>query len=134
VSKYKRDDEKFREQIAALATAGLVLGDNTCSLYRARPCNECSPVVEVPMPDMSEMYGSTKENLKAHGFSMKDYPTNFNGVPAYMRVIEPTRPTLEIAPKGKLPEFVAGLIAGGIIVAIGLLAFKALVFIWSVIL
>lgn len=65
------------------------------------------------------------------GLTFPTAPTNFNGVPAYVTVHEPQ---YEIAPKGKLPEFVAGLIAGVIIVAGGWLAFKALVLIWSVIL
>jgi hypothetical protein len=105
MSKYKREDEKFRAQIAALADAGLTLGDKTCSIYRARPCNECSPVVTVPMPDMSQMYGSTRENLRAHGFSMKDYPKS----------VPTPEPVYEIAPKGRLPEFVAGMVTGALL-------------------
>ena len=68
MSKYRRDDKAFREQVAKLADAGLVLGSfkkedypahmgQACSLYRARPCSECAE------------------------------PANFNGVPAYVRTI-----------------------------------------------
>ena len=84
MSRYVRDDKTFREQIAKLADAGLKFPTATgqaCSLYRARPCSECAE------------------------------PANFNGVPAYVRTIEP----LEIAPKGKLPEFVAGAIAATVV-------------------
>ena len=88
MSKYIRDDKQFREQVAKLAAAGLRLDR---SIKTAR-----EPMIAP---------------LEAHGFSKKDYPTNFNGVPAYVRTIEP----LEIAPKGKLPEFVAGAIAATIV-------------------
>ena len=84
MSKYRRDDKTFRTQIATLADAGLKFPTATgqaCSLYRARPCSECAE------------------------------PASFNGVPAYVRTIEP----LEIGPKGKLPEFIAGAIAATIV-------------------
>lgn len=61
MSKYRRDDQKFREQIATLADAGLRLDR---SIKTAREA-----------------------------------------------MVEP----LEIAPKGKLPEFVAGAIAATIV-------------------
>ena len=91
MSKYIRDDKQFREQVAKLAAAGLRL-DRSIKIARE--------AMVVP--------------LEAHGFSKKDYPANFNGVPAYVRTIEP----LEIGPKGKLPEFVAGVIAGILSVAV----------------
>jgi hypothetical protein len=76
MSKYIRDDKKFREQIAALADAGLNFPTN---------------------PTMTQ-------------------PANFGGVPAYVRIIESSDRVLspvvhyEIAPKGRLPEMVAGLV------------------------
>ena len=88
MSRYVRDDKPFREPVAKLAAAGLRL-DRSIKTTR------------------ETMIAS----LEAHGFSKKDYPANFNGVPAYVRTIEP----LEIAPKGKLPEFVAGAIAATIV-------------------
>jgi hypothetical protein len=88
MSKYIRDDKQFREQVAKLAAAGLRLD---------RSIKTARETMIAP--------------LEAHGFSKKDYPTNFNGVPAYMRTIEP----LEIAPKGKLPEFIAGAIAATVV-------------------
>ena len=85
MSKYRRDDKAFREQIAKLADAGLRLDR---SIKTAR-----------------------EAMVEARGFNKAEYPANFNGVPAYVRTIEP----LEIAPKGKLPEFVAGAIAATIV-------------------
>jgi len=135
MSKYRRDDKQFREQINKLADSGLkfptapfidemehkMIGEpgsltvgTACSLYRARPCSEC---VEVNTIDLSKMVGETRATLEAHGFSTKDYPVNFNDVPAYARVVEPARPVYEIAPKGKLPEFVAGIVTGAALLA-----------------
>ena len=88
MSKYIRDDKQFREQVAKLDAAGLRLD---------RSIKTARETMIAP--------------LEAHGFSKKDYPTNFNGVPAYVRTIEP----LEIAPKGKLPEFVAGAVAATVV-------------------
>ena len=85
MSKYRRDDKAFREQIAKLADAGLRL-DRSIKTAREAMVEAC-------------------------GFNKAEYPANFNGVPAYVRTIEP----LEIAPKGKLPEFVAGAIAATIV-------------------
>jgi hypothetical protein len=71
MSKYRRDDKQFRDQIATLADAGL------------------------------------------------KFPT----APAYARVIEPSDRVLspvvhyEIAPKNKLPEFVAGIVTGAALLA-----------------
>ena len=84
MSKYIRDDKQFREQVAKLADAGLRLDR---SIKTAR-----------------------EAMVEARGFNKAEYPANFNGAPAYVRTIEP----LEIAPKGKLPEFVAGAIAATI--------------------
>lgn len=77
MSRYVRDDKQFREQVIALADAGLVLGDPTCSIHRARPCNECAQ------------------------------PTTFE---ESVRVVTEPQQT----PKGKLPEFLAGVVAVGI--------------------
>ena len=93
MSKYIRDDKQFREQVAKLADAGLRLD---------RSIKTAREAMVAP--------------LEAHGFSKKDYPANFNGVPAYVRTIEP----LEIAPKGKLPEFIAGLVWWSPFIALGI--------------
>lgn len=66
MSKYIRDDKQFREQVAKLAAASLRLD---------RSIKTARETMIAP--------------LEAHGFSKKDYPTNFNGVPAYMRTIDP---------------------------------------------
>ena len=81
MAKYRRDDKTFREQITKLADAGLVLGSfkkedypahigQACSLYRVRPCSECAE------------------------------PANFNGVPAYVRTIEPQPKSKKVDPYG----------------------------------
>ena len=93
MSKYRRDDKVFREQITKLADAGLRL-DRSIKIARE--------AMVVP--------------LEAHGFSKKDYPANFNGVPAYVRTTEP----LEIGPKGKLPELVSGLVWWSPFIAVGI--------------
>jgi hypothetical protein len=82
MSKYRRDDTHFREQISKLADSGLK--------FPTAPLGRC--------------------------------PAGLPYLPQ------------EQKPKGRLPEFVAGLIAGGIIVAGCWLAFKVLVVLWSVIL
>jgi len=95
MSKYRCDDKAFRTQITKLADAGLTfptasaklpeypLG-TACSLYRARPCSECKCVT---------------------------VPVDINGVPAYVRTIEP--PTR----RGhfNLPGLIAGLIFGALL-------------------
>jgi hypothetical protein len=100
MSKYVRDDKKFRAQVASLADAGLTFptapaklpeyplhfDGQHCSLFRERPCNECAQ------------------------------PANFNGVPSYVTMHEPQQ--YEIAPKGKLPEFVAGFVSGLLVLAL----------------
>ena len=93
MSKYRRDDKVFREQITKLADAGLRL-DRSIKIARE--------AMVVP--------------LEAHGFSKKDYPANFNGVPAYVRTTEP----MEIGPKGKLPELVTGLVWWSPFIAVGI--------------
>ena len=93
MNRYVRDDKQFRAHIARLADAGLRLD---------RSIKTAREAMVAP--------------LEAHGFSKKDYPANFNGVPAYVRTIEP----LEIAPKGKLPEFIAGLVWWSPFIAIGI--------------
>ena len=93
MSKYIRDDKQFREQVAKLAAAGLRLD---------RSIKTARETMIAP--------------LEAHGFSKKDYPTNFNGVPAYVRTTEP----MEIGPKGKLPELVTGLVWWSPFIAVGI--------------
>lgn len=96
MSKYKRDDKEFKAQVAALADSGLKLhvGAN-CSLFRARPCNECGQ------------------------------PANIGGVPAYVRISTPAErvlsPIVHVEPPTRrghfnLPGFVIGLIYGAVIV------------------
>ena len=92
MSKYIRDDKTFRAQISNLADAGLKF-----------------PTAPAKLPEYPLHFDEMETKLV--GFSKNDYPANFNGVPAYVRTIEP----LEIAPKGKLPEFVAGAIAATIV-------------------
>jgi hypothetical protein len=120
MSRYVRDDKKFREQIAALANAGLTLGDPTCSFYRARPCNECA------VPDMQELRGETRASLQAAGFKVDDYP-KAGHCPAGLP---------QQKPKGKLPEFAAGVVAAAITMGGGLLLLKllgwVLALLWSV--
>ena len=90
MSKYVRDDKQFREQVAKLADAGLRLDR---SIKTAR-----------------------EAMVEARGFNKADYPTNFNGVPAYVRTTEP----MEIGPKGKLPELVTGLVWWSPFIAVGI--------------
>jgi hypothetical protein len=96
-SSYKRDDKKFRAQIAALADAGLNLhvGAN-CSIQRARPCNECT-ITGLLEP-------------QAQGFTFgKAY--KLGDIPAYVRVIEPPAPKIDkpLPRRHKVAEVVGGL-------------------------
>lgn len=109
MSRYVRDDKEFRARVAKLADAGLTFPTAPAKLS------------EYPL-HFDELVGDTKATLEAHGFSKKDYPANFNGVPAYVRTIEP----LEIAPKGKLPELVAGLVWWSPFIAIGIVLLHVL--------
>ena len=95
MSKYIRDDKQFREQVAKLAAAGLRLD---------RSIKTARETMIAP--------------LEAHGFSKKDYPTNFNGVPAYVRTIEP--PVRKTNIGFNLPGLVAGLVWWSPFAALGI--------------
>ena len=86
MSKYRRDDKTFREQIAKLADAGLKF-----------------PSAPAKLPE---------HPLCFDGFSKKDYPVNFNDVPAYMRTFEPQP---DFVNKFNPSGLIAGLIFGSLL-------------------
>lgn len=92
MSRYVRDNKEFREKIRSLAGSGLRFPTNP------------DPIVIVKV-DMAKLEGETINSLRAHGFNTADYPQQY-----------------EIAPKGKLPELVSGLIWWSPIIAIAVVA------------
>ena len=103
-SSYKRDDKQFREHVARLADNGLNLhvGAN-CSIHRASPCNECSEAKAQFTPEF-QLHLDRINNAKTHA----EVEAAVNGAMEQIRT-EWNAP--KQTPKGKLPEFVVGLIA-----------------------
>jgi len=125
-SSYKRDDKQFRAQIAKLADAGLNLhvGAN-CSIPRARPCNECTEETSLCSP-VSKFTPEFQRCLDA----INNAKTHAEVETAQQAALTQIRAEfLAPKPKGKLPEFFAGLIAWGIAGVSFVLAIKVIAFV-----
>lgn len=107
MSTYKRDDKAFKAQICALADAGL----NFPSARVGGPALKQLRHEPQPMPEAL---------LACHGFTFgKAY--KLGNVPAYVRVIEPTKkPAVELPLPRRIraAEAMGGLLAWVVIIAL----------------
>ncbi len=103
MSKYRRDDQKFREQIAALADAGLTFPTAPAKLpeYPLHFDGMATKLVGAPgsltigIGHVCSLYRARPcsecvvDMAKLEGETMATITANFKGTPAYVRTLEP---------------------------------------------